>query len=357
MSGIDEIWKEIPGYDLYEASNQGRIRNKKSKRLISLVPKGDGYIHVTIRKNGKYTGPSVHKLVALAFLPNEEGKQTVNHKDKDRSNNNVENLEWATYSEQSKHARAITTPQVYNWSFISDEIYPDEEWKYIEEFRVYISNYGKVKSENKMLSTNQDTRGYCTVKTPSGKMCYIHRLVAQAFLDFDSDKVVNHKDGNKSNNRVSNLEVQTQSRNILHAYETGLLTKANKQKVLQVDYKGVVVNRFDSLTQASDNTGVNRGCIHNAINNSATSKGCRWFKSYDEYKKELDSGDLYNSFFKVIMCDEEMNILSVFDSFPQAQDKTGVPKASIAQSCYHGCNGGSYKWFNSYGKYLEVKKK
>ncbi len=353
---MTEEWKDIPEYDLYQASNQGRIRNRKSKRIISSVPKGNGYVHVTIRNNGKYTCPSVHKLVALAFLPNDEKKPTVNHKDKNRSNNNVENLEWATHSEQVTHAREIQAPEAYDRIVVFDAEQADEEWKYIEEYRIYVSNYGKVRSENKEISVRQDNRGYCTVKTPIGKICYTHRLVAMAFLDFDPDKNVNHKDGNKANNHVSNLEMLTQSRNILHAYETGLLTKSNLQPVYQVNYKGDIINKFDSITQASDVTGYNRGCIHNAINNSATSKGYRWYKTYEEYKAELDSGQLFKNFFKVIQCDEYLNIIATFDSFPQAEAQTRVPKAGIAQSCYHNCNGGSYKWFNNYAQYLEKKK-
>lgn len=64
----------------------------------------DGYLHICATVNGKHMSPSVHRLVALAFLPNPENKPTVNHKDGNKRNNTVENLEWATVEEQNHHA-------------------------------------------------------------------------------------------------------------------------------------------------------------------------------------------------------------------------------------------------------------
>ena len=89
-----EEWKAIPGYEgLYEVSNKGNVRNVRRNTLLRLQ-KNQGYIKVWLYKNGIGTGLRVHRLVAEAFLPNPDNLPEVNHKDEDKTNNNVDNLEW-----------------------------------------------------------------------------------------------------------------------------------------------------------------------------------------------------------------------------------------------------------------------
>lgn len=103
---MTEIWKPIEGYEgIYEVSDQGRVRNvKRGGRLLSCVKVAHGYLCVSLYKDGKQRMLLVHRLVALAFIPNPENKEQVNHKDLDKTNNTVGNLEWVTRDENLKHA-------------------------------------------------------------------------------------------------------------------------------------------------------------------------------------------------------------------------------------------------------------
>ena len=95
-----EHWKEIAGYEgLYEVSDQGRVKslgNNKSRKEKILKPGKNnwGYLQVSLCKDGKSKKSTVHRLVAKAFISNPGNLETINHKDEDKTNNTVGNLEW-----------------------------------------------------------------------------------------------------------------------------------------------------------------------------------------------------------------------------------------------------------------------
>ena len=101
-----EEWRDIPGYEsFYQVSNLGNVRSirfNKIRNMKSWDSNGYRAVELYLNNNGYTVG--IHRLVALAFIPNPENKPEVNHKDRNRSNNNVENLEWVTQSENIAHA-------------------------------------------------------------------------------------------------------------------------------------------------------------------------------------------------------------------------------------------------------------
>jgi len=96
-----EKWKRIKNYDNYEVSSFGNIR--RNNKLLSLKHKPKGYVQVQLCKNNVVENCSAHRLVANAFIEKIKNKDTVNHLDGNRSNNNVNNLEWCNNSENILH--------------------------------------------------------------------------------------------------------------------------------------------------------------------------------------------------------------------------------------------------------------
>ncbi len=99
-----EIWKTISTHPKYKVSNNGRV---KSSKIILALSINAGYYALRLVGDDDRRGLKVHRLVAKAFIPNPENKPCVNHKDGNKLNNNVDNLEWCTYSENTIHALKI----------------------------------------------------------------------------------------------------------------------------------------------------------------------------------------------------------------------------------------------------------
>lgn len=99
----NETWKPVAGFETYEVSDQGRLRNKKTGRVFTGATDAFGYKHVRLVSDGSYFLKKVHRLVAEAFIENPESKPIVDHINNDKTDNRAENLRWVTYSENCKN--------------------------------------------------------------------------------------------------------------------------------------------------------------------------------------------------------------------------------------------------------------
>jgi hypothetical protein len=95
---LDDNWKDIEGYEgLYAINDQGIVKNCITDKFLKQTEKDHGYRTVSLIKEKKCRQFLVHRLVAIAFLENPNNFPCVNHKDEDKTNNHVDNLEWCTY--------------------------------------------------------------------------------------------------------------------------------------------------------------------------------------------------------------------------------------------------------------------
>lgn len=173
----------------------------------------------------------------------------------------------------------------------------NEIWKPVKDFEGYyeISNFGRVKSLEKFNSIRGKDRtigymrkerilkhtivsgGYLQVKLfkdTKYKNCHIHRLVAEAFIDNPLNKpFVNHLDCDRSNNYYKNLEWCTQKENINYAQKVNSTYNNRNKKVKQYDNKNNLINVYNSISEASRNTGITIASISYCANKKRKTGG------------------------------------------------------------------------------------
>eukprot|EP01041_Mallomonas_annulata_P003281 gene3281-6495_t len=140
-----EYWTNIKDYPDYAVSTFGNVENMKTGRILKAGIDTNGYFTVVLYKNGKSKTHRVHQLVAQAFLDNFDDKQNVDHIDNDRQNNNISNLRFATYVENSRNAKlsSSNTSGIKGVSFDSNR----NKWKAyinIDGIRIHLGYYKSI---------------------------------------------------------------------------------------------------------------------------------------------------------------------------------------------------------------------
>lgn len=266
----------------YIIFEDGRCYSNKSHKFLT-PQMSSKYPTYNLTINGKKQKTKVHRMVAIAFIPNPENKPHVNHIDGDTHNFNVSNLEWATAKENSLHAHktglAINNDQTP--IYLKDSIIVGERWKPIEGYPTYlISNYGRVLNQKTktLKKTPLDNNGYphlALYKNNKGKTFQVHRLEYKSFYPEQdlTNKVINHIDGDKTNNLLSNLECITYQENNQHAEYT-IKAHSCSKAILMLDKNGNVIDEFPSIAEAQRKTGFTN--ISRNIKKGYSTKGYYW---------------------------------------------------------------------------------
>lgn len=210
--------KEDSDYLIYE---DGQVFSKKTNRFLKGKIDNVGYqvyslnfINPTTGKKGKMM--YAHRLVAEYFIDNPNNLPFVHHKDENKLNNHVSNLEWVTEKENyqaylKNNKREVQKPKYFEKNL------EGEEWRIVQENPLYsVSNKGRVRNNKTNRLLHLDTsQKYVRVSFNDKKHYYLHRLVYCTFNnDWDLDGyVIDHLDSNPLNNNLDNLEKVTHSEN------------------------------------------------------------------------------------------------------------------------------------------------
>ena len=325
----DEIWKDIKNYEGYQASSEGRIRNIKTKNLLKQSKDQDGYGVSSINgKNIKF-----HRIIAQTFLPNFENKPTVEHKDNNKFNNKLYNLKWATYVEQQLYCKEKQTKKKVHSNVGTKNMknLEGEVWKVISEYPEYeISSEGRLKYpirkglkpyKKRITSGSSNPNSYRTfqVRNDNGKkIIAIHRLVAIEFIpNINNYRIVNHKDGNKKNNTINNLEWCTNSQNTKHAYDNNLIS--SKKKIYQLDFNNDIIEEWDSIEKASKDLKLQKSCICNVLKERNKTSGGYYWCYKEKYNKQKEHTKYDTNKKKIKQINKETNnLIEIWNSISEA---------------------------------------
>ena len=267
---VAEIWKQMSNFENYEISNLGNLRNFKTKKHLSLKPNKYGYITISIADNNrKRKSCRIHRLVGKAFLPNPDNLPTIDHINRNRADNRLENLRWASYKEQAKNS--VPTKPRKQIEAIDME---NEEWRKMTN-GLYVSNYGRIKDTNNMLRVLSNSPNYHRVKI-NYKRHTVHKLVAEYFLKNPNNyKYICHIDGNKKNNKVSNLKWATKSECMKNVMDLGIVKC--RTKIVQKDVDENTIKIYDSILKATKECNINLSSLQRIITKNDPNK---IFKNY-----------------------------------------------------------------------------
>ena len=215
----------------YVIDEQGRIFNITNNKELKGSITESGYKYFRLSQQGKKFRFYVHRLVAEYYLTNNDSTKIVNHKNGNKLDNRVENLEWITHSENNIHANATglrrsnkNKRQEFN---VDKDSYKDENWVTIPGYSNYlISSYGRVCSKHKtksFLIKPVLVNGYYKVSLSKNGNIEDKLVAYLVYFSFnleekEDNKVIDHIDGNKTNNKLSNLRYISRSDNTKMAY-------------------------------------------------------------------------------------------------------------------------------------------
>lgn len=266
----------------YDINELGEIYSHKTNKILTGTVYNTGYKMVRLTIEGKKKGYAIHRLVAQTFIPNPDNLPVVNHKDGNKLNNHMNNLEWVSQSKNRQHAIQTKISKLATGKREKIKDINENDWIRYKDTTYLVSIDGEVYNEKTkiLLKQTPNNSGYIryTLRINGKNISKLaHILVMETWgkQKLASNQVINHKDGNKTNNNLKNLEICSKSENALHSC---YILKNNVKPVIRIINENEI-QEYSSIKEAARQLKVTDGAIRYALKNN--SKCCQ---SYWKYK-------------------------------------------------------------------------
>ena len=322
-----EEWRVITEFPNYDVSNLGNIRNNKTNKLLKPCIKG-GYSNISLKNGPIKKSFKIHRVVALSFIPNPENKCDVNHKDKNKINNNLNNLEWMTRQENNIHRcngikmTSNKNKPIFRIDKNTNEIL--EKYNSIELAGIWALNNGYTKT----VHNGRNSIGNCV--NGLSLSAYTFKWKYEENNEFENEiwkqVIIENFDIKNKKYQVSNLgRFKNNSGKIMENY------KINENGYIRVFIynKTYALHRLVALTFIENPT--NREQVNhidgNKLNNAVIN--LEWVNNSENQLHKFKIGLGNNFTRKIVQYDLKMNKIKDFDSIISASKELNIGKCNI----------------------------
>lgn len=261
----------------YSITDDAHLYNDKTGKELKGTYSTNEYHSVQLVIDGKPKTFMFHHLVAEAFCENPYGYTIVDHIDQNKRNDNASNLRWADASTNAKNVSI----KVYREKSKYLGNFTEKEWKIVYNHPDYmVSEDGEfVKIKNNLYLLQQERHGYLRVLL-NGTYYSAHRIIWETFYNQELSKnmEIDHIDGNKANNKISNLRLVDRINNMKSAYANG---HKGQVAVKQYSLQGEYIKTYPSIREAALDNNILEAGLKEATNRHGTSGGYYWLREND----------------------------------------------------------------------------
>jgi len=350
-----EEWRIINEFPNYDVSNLGNIRNNKSNKIMKICIKS-GYYHVSLLNTSVKKTLKVHRLVALAFIENPKNKSEVNHKDKNKLNNHVNNLEWMTRQENNIHRceglkmTSNKNKPIFRIDKNTNEIL--EKYNSIELAGIWAFQNGYTKT----IHNGRNSIGNCVNGLSSSAYTFKWKYEENDELENEIWKqiIIENVDMKDKKYHISNLgRFKNNSGKIMDKY------KVNENGYIRVFIynKSYALHRLVALAFIENPT--NREQVNhidgNKLNNTVANLEWNTCSENNLHKFKIGLGNNYTR--KIVQYDLKMNKIKDFDSIISASKELNIGKSNIRgvlNNSRKSAGGFVFKYLEDKNKYEEV---
>ena len=308
----------------YSITDEGKVFNDKTGRELKGTYARNEYHSVQLTINRKVKSFMVHRLVAEAFCENPNNYTIVDHINHNKLDNRAENLRWVTTEENNKNQKR---QKAHQKSLVAN--LNEGNWKELKEnSNYYINEKGEVVSKKTgRLLIGSYRNGYRRYEL-QGKMYSAHILVYTNFIgEIPENCVIDHIDGDKSNNNISNLRAITQSQNMSNAQKNG---HKGQIGITQFSITGEEIFHFSSIQDAANQLGVTHAAIKAASNYGTKSAGFYWLRddslsTKEEFCTKMPKDSVpYKEMNKTYICNGNLYSRTSEHLIPKFKDENGI---------------------------------